>query len=46
MADTCKESSSEGSDSILPDNFSISSKSSTSDEDEQNEEASVGLFPQ
>jgi len=44
MADTCEESSSEGSDSILSDNFSIFSESSTSDEDEQNKEASAS-FP-
>lgn len=43
MADTCEESSSEGSDSILSDNFSIYSESSTSDEGEQNEEASVSF---
>lgn len=44
MADTCEESSSEGSegsDSDLSDNFSIYSESSTSDEDEQNGEASA-----
>ena len=41
MADTCEESSSEGSDSILSDNFSIYPESSTSDEDEQKEEASA-----
>ena len=44
MADTCEESSLESSYSILSDNFSIYSESSSSDEDEQNEEAS-GLFP-
>ena len=41
MADTCEESSSEGSDSILSENFSSYSESSTSDEDEKNEEASA-----
>ena len=41
MADTCEESSSEGSDSILSANFSIYSESSTSDEDERNEEANA-----
>ena len=41
MADTCEESSSEGSDSTLSDNFSIYSESSTSDEDEPNEETST-----
>ena len=43
MADTCEESSLEDSDSILSDNFSIYLESSSSDVDEQNEEAS-GLF--
>ena len=41
MADTCEDSSSEGSDSVLSDNFSVYSESSTSDEDEQNEKASA-----
>ena len=40
MADTCEESSSEGSDN---DNFSIYSERSTSDENEQNEEASASF---
>ena len=40
MADKCEQSSSESSDSILSDNFSIYSESNTSDKDEQYEEAS------
>ena len=40
MADTCEESSSECSDGILSDNFSIYSESNTQDKDEQNKEAS------
>ena len=43
MADKCEQSSSEGFDSILSDNFSIYSESNTSDKDEQYEEA-TGSF--
>lgn len=41
MVDTSEESSREGSDSISSDKFSVDSESSTSDENEQNEEASA-----
>ena len=44
MADTCEESSSESSVSILSDNFSIYSESSTSNEDELEKRRSRWVF--
>lgn len=44
MADICEEFFSEGFNSILSDNFSIYSKSISSDEDAKNEEVSVFFF--